>query len=97
MKKNKKKKLRDGVDKYLADGRKRGKILDHYKMLKDIDRLANSDFVAVMEMNLLPHSETGKLSIYTQKEAPEMSRLLSDIYMISHCITCYACQVKYLK
>lgn len=88
---------KDNIEKYLEDGRKRGKKLNHYKMLQDINSLAESDFVASMEMNLLPNTKSGKCYPYTQKESQEMASLLAQIYSISHCIHCHACQVKYLK
>lgn len=88
---------KDSIRKYLADGKKRGKKLDHYRMLKDISNLVETDFVASMEMNLLLNSKTGKLYPFTQEEAQEMSALLSQVYSIAHCITCHACQAKYLK
>lgn len=78
------------IDKYLKDGRKRGKKLDHYRMLQEITALVETNFCADMEMR----SVGGK---YTHKESLEMSNLLGKVYLIAHCIHCHACQTKYLK
>jgi len=65
-------------------------MLDHKKMLKEINNLVQTDFMFEMECNLLPNSKP-----YTQKEAKEMANLLTNVYMISHCLKCTACQAKY--
>lgn len=61
------------------------KNLNYYKMLQEIDKLTDTDFVADMEYK----------EIYTEKESQKMAKLLSDIYSIAHCIHCVACQKKY--
>lgn len=90
-------KKKSSVDIYLESGKRRGKKLNHYKMLQEICDLVETDFAADMEMHLIPNQKTGKAYPYTQKEAQEMADIISSVYSIAHCITCHACQVKYLK
>jgi succinate dehydrogenase/fumarate reductase-like Fe-S protein len=80
-----------GIDEYLKTGEERGQRLNHYKMLKEIVGLVETDFCSEMEMKSLPKSKQ-----YTQKEAQQMANLLGKIYSTAHCIHCYACQTKYL-
>jgi succinate dehydrogenase/fumarate reductase-like Fe-S protein len=80
-----------GIDEYLKAGQYRGQRLNHYKMLKDIVKLVETDFCAEMEMKTLPKSQK-----FTQEESEEMAHLLATVYSISHCIHCHTCQTKYL-
>ena len=67
--------------------------LDYHKMVREIDKLINSDFVFDMECKLLPNFKK-----YTQQEAIEMAELLANIYSISHIDHCKACRtIKYAK
>ena len=67
--------------------------LDYHKMVKEIDKLVQSDFVFDMGCKLIPKSRE-----YTQEEAKEMAELLSSIYSISHIEHCIACRtIKYAK
>ena len=67
--------------------------LDYHKMIKEIDKLVQTDFVFDMECMLI-----SKKHKYTQKEAREMAKLLSTIYSISHIEHCKACRtIKYAK
>ena len=68
------------------------KELNYKKMLEDIDKLVETDFAFDMECKQLPNSKP-----YTQKEAKEMQSLLGQVYLISHCLHCTACQTKYLS
>jgi len=45
-----------------------------------------------MDLNLMPHSNP-----YTQEDSEKMAELLGQIYLISHCLHCTACQGKYKK
>ncbi len=87
----KKQRMMSGIDEYLKAGLERGQKLNHYKMLKEITALVETDFCAEMEMRTLPKSQE-----FTQKESEEMAHLLATIYSIAHCIHCHACQTKYL-
>jgi hypothetical protein len=64
--------------------------LDYKKMLKEIDALVETDFCFEMECHKLPN-----VSKFTQKEAEQMSEIISSIYSIAHCVHCSACQTKY--
>ena len=66
--------------------------LDYEKIIKDVNKLVQTDFVFDMECKLIPKSKE-----YTQEEAKEMADLLSSVYSISHCVNCKACGKKYLK
>lgn len=67
--------------------------LDFHKMIKDIDKLVQSDFVFDMDCKQLDNP-----SNYTQKEAKQMARLLGNIYSISHIEHCKGCRtMKYAK
>lgn len=62
------------------------------QMLKDINKIVETDWAADMEMLNMPGSRP-----FTQEEASEMAKALGNIYSISHCLTCKACQPKYFK
>lgn len=59
-------------------------------MLQEIDELVGTNFLHDMDMKGLPKSKP-----YTQKEAEEMSKILGQVYMISHAIHCKPCGRKY--
>ena len=84
--------MKDETKKYLTDGIKRGKHLDFYKMLKEINDLVETDFCFDMNCKQISNSKP-----YTQAEAKEMARLLGNVYSIVHCISCHSCQIRYLK
>ena len=65
-------------------------MLDHKKMLEEIDRLVESDFLFSMEAKLIPHTKK-----YTQREAQEMVDILDSVYRVVHCLHCKACQTRY--
>ena len=67
------------------------KKLNYKKMVEDICKLVETDFHADMELRHLPDSEP-----YTQEETRKMQDTIGKVYLISHCISCTACQVKYL-
>jgi len=71
--------------------------LNYLKMLEDINKLVENDFCADMEMNLIPNSQTGKIQEYKQEDSQKMASLLAEVYSVSHCIHCKACQKKYLN
>jgi len=64
--------------------------LDYKKMVKDIYKLVGTDFAMDMDMKCLPHSNP-----YTQEEANKMAGIIGQIFSISHCYYCTACQGKY--
>jgi hypothetical protein len=64
--------------------------LNYKKMIKDINNLVENDFCAEMEYKLLPKSKP-----YTQKEAKEMSDIISRVYLVSHCLHCESCATIY--
>lgn len=66
------------------------KKLDYKKMLKEIDKIMQTDFMFEMDCKALPNSKP-----FTQKEAKKMRDELMKIYKISHCIHCSACNDKY--
>lgn len=66
--------------------------LDYKKMVEMIDELVNTDFCADMEMKQLPKSKP-----YTKEEITKMVHIIGDVYAISHCLTCSACNVKFRK
>ena len=60
---------------------------EHYQLwLERIDQMVTTDFVAEMEMKILPNSIP-----YTQEEAKEMASLLATVYSWSHRSHCDAC------
>lgn len=65
--------------------------LNYKKMCEDIDKLVNNDWNYDMECRRLV-----KPPKYTQKEIDKMVDVLGQVYLISHCIHCKACQRKYL-
>ena len=68
-------------------------ILDYHKMVKDIDKLVQTDFVFSMECRQISTDKS-----FTQEEAQEMADLLSSVYSISHIEHCKACRtIKYAK
>ena len=70
----------------------KNKQLNKDKMLKDILKLVENDFVFEMNLKTLPDS-----SIYSQDEATKMAMKLGQIYSIAHAIHCQSCQTKYIK
>jgi hypothetical protein len=66
--------------------------MDYEKMIREVNEITQSDFIADMECKLKLHE---KPDIFTQEEAQEMSFLLSKIYSIAHCVHCSACGEKY--
>ncbi len=64
--------------------------LNYLQMLKDIDALVQTDFMFNMDCRMIPDSKP-----YTQKEAKKMAHILGNVYLISHCLHCSACQKKY--
>lgn len=66
------------------------KKLNTLKMLEDINKLVDNDFIFSLECKLLPNAEK-----FTQKEAKTMMDILTSVYLISHCIHCKACSRKY--
>lgn len=66
--------------------------LDHLKMLQDIDALVETDFAFEMDCKTIPNSTK-----YTQDEALQMAGIIGKVYSIAHCLTCRACQTKYIK
>lgn len=68
----------------------KGIKLDYKKMVKDIYKLVGTDFAMDMDMKCLPHSKP-----YTQEEANKMAGIIGQIFSISHCYYCTACQGKY--
>jgi len=64
--------------------------INYKKMIEDVNKLVQTDFCFEMDCKLIPDSDK-----YTQKEAEEMADLIGKVYMISHCISCQACNVKY--
>lgn len=74
---------------YMA-GREEKDKLDYKKMVKDILHLVDTDFAADMDMRCLPNSKP-----YTQEEADKMAGIIGQVYSISHCLFCTACQSKY--
>jgi hypothetical protein len=65
--------------------------LDWKKMVRDINKLLQNDFMFDMDCKGLHKGD-----IYTQEEAEEMRNILMKIYRIAHCFTCTACDGKYL-
>ncbi len=66
--------------------------LDLVKMLESINEIVGSDWAEKMSWKQLPDSKP-----YTQKEASKMATALGKIYTIAHCLTCKACQPKWIK
>jgi len=67
------------------------KKLDYKKMLQEIDELVQTDFCMDMDSRLIR-----KRPLFTKRESVEMAILIGRIYSISHCISCSACNKKYL-
>ena len=65
--------------------------LDTAKMCQEIAEMLETDFAFNMNCRLAGEYE------FTQKEARLMAHILGSIYTISHCISCKACQTKYVK
>jgi hypothetical protein len=65
--------------------------LDYKKMVNEISNLVDTDFCFDMDCRALPHAKP-----YTQEEADKMAGIIGQVYMISHCIYCSACQGKYI-
>ena len=81
--------MTDKIQEYLDNGKKRGKELDHYRMLEDICKLVETDFVEIMSWKYSSKDTDNS-------DAKKMSSILGRIYLIAHCIHCYACQEKFL-
>ena len=81
--------MTNDTENYLKEGKENGKKINHYQMLEEIETLVETDFCADMDMRLLG-------GVYTQEEAKQMANLLGQVYSIAHCISCRACQTKYL-
>lgn len=67
--------------------------LDYEKMIKDVYEVIekNGNFLFDIECKNIPKAQE-----YTQKEAKKMQSILGSVYMISHCVSCNACQRKYI-
>lgn len=65
--------------------------LNYKKMVEDVDNIVESDFCFDMDCKLMPNSKK-----YTQREAKAMAEIIGRIYLIAHCVTCTACQKKYM-
>ena len=66
--------------------------LDYKKMVKDIYKLVESDWLEDMECKWRLHDKPEE---FTQKEAQKMIKILCQIFSISHCYFCTSCQGKY--
>jgi hypothetical protein len=61
-------------------------------MIKDIDSLVNTDVFEEWDCKAnLPNQDK-----FTQEEIKQIVGILGRVYRISHCLTCKACQTKYL-
>lgn len=58
-------------------------------MVRDIDNLVSSEFCEEVSC------KAGFDREISQKEAKEMAEIIGKVYLISHCITCNACDRKY--
>lgn len=69
---------------------------DYKKLASDAEKIIkdNFDFLENMELKLPFGSEPVE---FTQEEAQNMARLLTDLHAVIHCNSCTACGVKYLK
>jgi hypothetical protein len=65
--------------------------LNYKKMVEDIDKIVNNDLCADLEMRLMPNQ--GEIS---QEDAKTAIDIIGKVYMISHGITCSACNKKYI-
>jgi len=68
--------------------------LDYKKMVEDIDKLVNNDLCADLEMCLMPHTLNHR--DISQDDAIKAIKIIGQVYMISHGITCSGCSKKYL-
>lgn len=72
------------------------KELDYKKMIEDINDLVETDFGE--DMSLRANIEyCGKLLDISQRDAREMANIIGKVYLISHCVHCESCGVKYRK
>lgn len=60
-------------------------------MIKEVNKIMQTDFMFDMDCKSLPNQKP-----FTQKEAKKMRDELMKIYSISHCVSCTACNSKYL-
>lgn len=67
------------------------KKLDYKKMIKAVDKIMQTDFMFEMDCKSMPNPTP-----FTQEEAEKMRDELMKIYTISHCVSCTACNNKYL-
>ena len=65
--------------------------LNYKRMVKDIDRLDNNYVCFDLELKLMPDSKE-----ISPEDAKEAIRIIGQVYMISHGITCSNCNKKYL-
>ena len=64
--------------------------LDYKKMIKEVDKIMQTDFMFDMDCKSMPNQKP-----FTQKEARKMRDELMNIYGISHCVHCTACNNRY--
>ena len=65
--------------------------LNYKKMIKEVDKIMQTDFMFDMDYKRMPDQKP-----FTQEEAEKMCDELMNIYSISHCVHCTACNNKYL-
>lgn len=65
------------------------KELDYWKMVRDIDSLVSSEFCEEVSC------KAGFDREISQEEAKTMANIIGKVYLISHCISCCACDTKY--
>lgn len=84
--------FREFVIETLSEQRKEiEKGLNFEQMVKEIDELVSTDFMFDMDCKGIHPEEP-----FTHKQSQEMANILTKVYSIAHCITCKACQTKYL-
>mgnify|MGYP001767607565 CR=1 FL=1 len=64
------------------------KTIDLKRMLKDINKLVETDFCESM-------CDNSNLQ-YTQEQSKKMAKIIGQVYSIAHCTHCKACQQKYI-
>lgn len=67
------------------------KDLNYWKMVRDIDNIVGTEFCEEVSC------KAGFDREMSQQEAIKMAEIIGKVYLISHCITCDACDKKYLK
>lgn len=65
------------------------KKLNYWKMVRDIDNLVSSEFCEEVSC------KAGFDREVSQEEAKEMANIIGKVYLISHCLSCHACDKKY--